>query len=42
MDYNNVNRWYNIGIIPIQDYKETYLYINDNSNHKTIYVHMNE
>ena len=24
MDYNNVNRWYNIGIKPYMDYMETF------------------
>ena len=26
MDYNNVNRWYNIGIKPIQDYIDSSMY----------------
>lgn len=37
------NRWYNIGIIPHRDYiNHSSIISKDNSNHKTIYEHMNE
>ena len=36
MDYDNVERWYNIGITDNRIYGNIPIISNDNSNHKTI------